>query len=591
MAAESPEFRDQLEAMTSRLVALERRATTLAELNRLLSRGSDPLELAQRAVDLVMRATKAAGTYVYRWDSSTERLVMRVATSGRVSGYLGTIQLRLGEGINGWAALMRQVVVINDDIASDPRYFGFPGIEEDEFRSMVVVPIVAPGGGLLGVFSLYSEQPEAFNRHAVELATEVGDLLASGLVHAEKLEDLRRESAAARFLANLPADSTTSLQRCVDEIAREIREQIDADLCVVELADPGGGDPPVRPGLALAEGLDRAVADAARSVKSRATLPPLVQMLGERLSKISSTFGTRFPEGAVTCYRSRAFSTLDEELLEAIATQSGVLTASMRQEASAAPLVGRLAAGNARELLRDIGWRGEQVYPVVLALRALRYGTPAAFEQVVRTIRAVASSHDGVLIIPSAPVVTLLVPASYAGTGFESALRLAAQQHRLELAVGVGPIVRDENNAVSALLNAELALGWAKLMAQPFPVVHHAEIAHLARFPQVALDLGEDLGDAVRRFAAVVEYDHRQGTNLAGTLDCYLATRCSMGETAKALFIHRNTLRQRLARIEEIAGRSVYDFGDWVVVSLAARMSFAGGRPSVMPRSEDRPPV
>lgn len=70
------------EHLAENLVAAERRAATLAELNRILVEGRDPLELAQRAVDLVMRAAGAAGSYVFLWDPSIERLVLRVASTG-----------------------------------------------------------------------------------------------------------------------------------------------------------------------------------------------------------------------------------------------------------------------------------------------------------------------------------------------------------------------------------------------------------------------------------------------------------------------------------------------------------------------------
>ncbi|MGE0220907.1 hypothetical protein, partial [Mycolicibacterium sp.] len=90
---------DQLALMTERLVAAERRAHTLAELNRLLAQGRDPIPFAQRAVDLVMRATGAAGSFVYLWDAQLERLVLRVATTGSQAAHVDEITLRLGEGI------------------------------------------------------------------------------------------------------------------------------------------------------------------------------------------------------------------------------------------------------------------------------------------------------------------------------------------------------------------------------------------------------------------------------------------------------------------------------------------------------------
>ncbi|WFR73445.1 GAF domain-containing protein [Prescottella defluvii] len=360
---DSPDgFHTQLEQMTAQLVVLERRAKTLAELNRLLSQGSDPLVLAQRAVDLVMRATGASGTYVYRWDAESERLVMRVATTGRVASYLGKIKLRLGEGINGWAALMRQTVVIDDAITEDPRFVGLPGIEEEEFRSMLAVPIAVPGGELLGVFSLYSEQPSRFHKHDVELATEVGVLLANGLTQAEMLDDLRRQSSAARFLLDVSPQATASLQQCVDELARSIRMQVDADLCVVEMAERSLSGANCSPGLAFSENVEGSIVLAGRRVRSRADLPELVDQLGGRLTKISSSFGANFPEGAVTCYRTRPFAESAAGLLEALGAQAGVLLSSLRNDSSTTPLAGRLtvAAGQRlpHEVLRDLGWNG-----------------------------------------------------------------------------------------------------------------------------------------------------------------------------------------------------------------------------------------
>jgi purine catabolism regulator len=51
----------------------------------------------------------------------------------------------------------------------------------------------------------------------------------------------------------------------------------------------------------------------------------------------------------------------------------------------------------------------------------------------------------------------------------------------------------------------------------------------------------------------VIEYDRDKGANLTHTLYTYLEHN-SIGEAASALFIHPNTLRYRLQRIEEITG-------------------------------------
>ncbi|HEX6388333.1 MAG TPA: helix-turn-helix domain-containing protein, partial [Solirubrobacteraceae bacterium] len=57
--------------------------------------------------------------------------------------------------------------------------------------------------------------------------------------------------------------------------------------------------------------------------------------------------------------------------------------------------------------------------------------------------------------------------------------------------------------------------------------------------------------EAVQR---LMEYDRRRRSQLVATLEQYLRDRRSNAVTARALYIHPNTLRQRLDRIEKLSG-------------------------------------
>jgi DNA-binding PucR family transcriptional regulator len=74
--------------------------------------------------------------------------------------------------------------------------------------------------------------------------------------------------------------------------------------------------------------------------------------------------------------------------------------------------------------------------------------------------------------------------------------------------------------------------------------------------------------DAVERLA---EYDERRSTSLVRTLEEFLRRRGSVSATAAALFVHPNTLRQRLRRIGEVSG---LDLGsaDWLTVEIAVKL-------------------
>ncbi len=65
-------------------------------------------------------------------------------------------------------------------------------------------------------------------------------------------------------------------------------------------------------------------------------------------------------------------------------------------------------------------------------------------------------------------------------------------------------------------------------------------------------DLQDDRhSQAVRRLR---DYDRQRKARLVDTLEEYLRNRANAAATARNLFVHSNTLRQRLDRVEKITG-------------------------------------
>lgn len=58
---------------------------------------------------------------------------------------------------------------------------------------------------------------------------------------------------------------------------------------------------------------------------------------------------------------------------------------------------------------------------------------------------------------------------------------------------------------------------------------------------------------------SLMAYDKKYNTNLIQTLEVYLNKNCNLNQTAETLFIHRNTIKYRLQRIEEITNTSLND--------------------------------
>ena len=70
---------------------------------------------------------------------------------------------------------------------------------------------------------------------------------------------------------------------------------------------------------------------------------------------------------------------------------------------------------------------------------------------------------------------------------------------------------------------------------------------------------------------ALLAHDRQRRTALLDTLEEYLARRRSVADTARTLYIHPNTLRQRLARIERVTGLRL-DAEDLLALELAVKL-------------------
>jgi putative methionine-R-sulfoxide reductase with GAF domain len=562
------------------LAVAERRAATLAELTALMSEGRNPLALAERAVELTARATRAAGAYVYLWDRDEERLVMRVATEGWQRGHLDRVKVRLGEGVTGWSALMRQTVLIPKDPTQDPRFKPFPELRESSFKSMVAVPIVAPGQDVLGVFTLWAHTEDAFSTTDVSLATEVGSLLASGLVQAETLSQLRVQSAAARFLSDLPDDAWGSLDQCLQRMATQCVVHMEAHVCLLEVtadrARPRGGTTVVSVSQEFRDTQGLTIAD---QDLSRVELTRLLQPL--QLQRLRIPLGVGSPIGALTCYRNRRFTEEDELLFEAIGAQVAAGALSLFGIERIRPIVDQLLtspdAVTTDQLLRRYGWAPRPAWAAVIRVVTTARGSRNPADERVRAALADLFTGDekNALLLRGGGRYLALSDGTNAAYRERLIDRIIDLSRKLgmRLVAGIGPVASHADEAHRVIRHALVAFQWAELAASAdSSVVTYESVAHLRLLPDTALAMSPKVATLLDAFSALVKYDLDSGSDLAQTLDALLANSGSVAKTSAQLFIHRNTLRQRIQRIEELIGQSPENFEDSVIAGVAVRL-------------------
>jgi hypothetical protein len=123
---------------------------------------------------------------------------------------------------------------------------------------------------------------------------------------------------------------------------------------------------------------------------------------------------------------------------------------------------------------------------------------------------------------------------------------------------------RDAGTIAQALLGEGGAIAYSQVGAYRYLVQIAAADAPRDRM-QAAVD-------------ELIAYDRRRRTALLDTLERYLSERRSVIESARALYIHPNTLRQRLGRIEELTGLRL-DEDDLLSLELAIKLARLHGRP------------
>jgi purine catabolism regulator len=117
---------------------------------------------------------------------------------------------------------------------------------------------------------------------------------------------------------------------------------------------------------------------------------------------------------------------------------------------------------------------------------------------------------------------------------------------------------------------ARQALFGTTVLKREASVVAFEELGAYKYLLRIAADGGvrDATIEAVMRLA---DYDSDRGAFLLPTLEEFLKRQGSIGATADALYIHANTLRQRLRRIGDLSGIDLRR-DDWLMVEIAVKL-------------------
>jgi GAF domain-containing protein/sugar diacid utilization regulator len=529
-------------------------------LQEIVSTVASSLELAEVLPAVVRLMSDASGVhacFVYLVEDET-KLVLRAA-SPPYERQAGKVSFERGESLAWWAVEHGVPAFIRDDALADPRVKYVPELEEERYQSLLAVPIVGRTGEAIGAITAHTEAPREFTDDEVDFIVTSASLVASAIENARLYEETRVRVAELEQLTELAEAiaRADALEELVETVVSEARPLLGARACYVYLLDPSreeldriASDP--EPGNARQTlGLAELGPELARGGRSTRLAVPLVAA-GELIGLLVAEGSTRVELGRAVASQV-AVGIKKVQVIEQLTEKN--LIKDFFEDLAGGHLRGDLEGRAAR-----LGCDLDEPHVVVIAepwsealARALRGGGPGSlFDHREDSLRA---------------LVRLRTASS---ESFLARLRRLHEDVAEPVSVGVSSVCRGEASFVDGFAEAQQALiGTAVLGGEP-AVLAYDDLGAYKYLLRVAVDGGvrDATVDAVAKLA---EYDALRGAQLLATLEEFLRRHGSISATSEALYVHPNTLRQRLRRIGELSGLDLRR-DDWLAIEIAVKM-------------------
>jgi phosphoserine phosphatase RsbU/P len=141
-------------------------------------------ELLTRIANLARRVIDYRTFGILLVNDDTQELEMKAAV--RYGDKVTMPRVKIGDGIVGYAALHKKVVLV-PDVSADPRYIKVV----DDARSELVIPLMLKER-CIGVFDLESPELDAFSKSHIEILTLLASQAAVAIENARLYETIRR---------------------------------------------------------------------------------------------------------------------------------------------------------------------------------------------------------------------------------------------------------------------------------------------------------------------------------------------------------------------------------------------------------------
>src|SRR3954449_10920074 len=217
----------------------ERHLRLLTETIEAVNSTLDLQEVLSLVATKVADALHTDACFVYLYDDGADELVLRATHGTPIDEMTRRPRMRPGEGITGSAAAARAPVLLASQAHLDPRFKNFPNLPEDEYESILAVPILARGERLEGALHLRTRDPREFSGDEIELLLAIAAQVAQSIEHAKLYAEAQRRVHELEALARISEAVSESLylEESLEAIVKTTMDALHATGAALVLED------------------------------------------------------------------------------------------------------------------------------------------------------------------------------------------------------------------------------------------------------------------------------------------------------------------------------------------------------------------
>ena len=207
----------------------------LIEVSDVMSTSLDLDTTLRRVAEVVRKVIDYEIFAILLLNEKTQELRFRFQV-GYPPEFAESARIKVGVGVTGQAAQLRQAVLI-DDVTKDPRYVSaVPNV-----RSELAVPLTTKNR-VIGVIDLEARDPGYFNEEHKRLLTLIASRMAAGIENAQLYTRTTKQARILLLLNEIARELTSilNLDELLGRIAELLRRLIDFQMFSILLLDSTG---------------------------------------------------------------------------------------------------------------------------------------------------------------------------------------------------------------------------------------------------------------------------------------------------------------------------------------------------------------